>query len=716
MSMTTSGANDRNAPANDASSRRSPCRCMTAGGSSASRVPRWKIATSHPLVTSRRTTSGPRKPVPPMTAARIRPLPSAHRTDRPITSTVRQLKRMSRGEKRLRSHRRDARRRDGSGRLEAQGRVEDRLSQHRGERPALGVLRPIRVGRAADRLAVGLRHRSWGLRQRRPGDREGVTLRRKERAGRLDHLLARHGTELPRITFDVVGPELEELAFEHLRRDAARALARHVELADELVLREGEIRRRDLAFDDLPQLFERHADRALDVHRVHAHPDDPRRLATRAAERAEHVVRQAELVTHHMTRTARERVRGEDHVRHARGDEARIVPWKPGPADHHVALRLVRHDDQTSQRARERRLGDRPPVLRRGRRPASEGGFSGLENAVRLGSPRDNEHGAAWPDRPAMVRPELVRGHRPDDIRVTDRPRAERMADRVGELAPRALDDGARVALVLLDLRQGLLAHELDLLRAEPGANDRVGHELEQHREIVGKRLRAERGGVQPDVEPRRGADAVEGVRPCAGRTCRRTAQQRLRDEARDAGAPCGLEPLPRLDRQQRSDGAQAGDRRDGHPQPVREAVPANLHQERGSGTNQPTVRPRSTNTAAAAARTSSAVTAVRRSYHSSMEVAAPVASSWPARNARQVIVSVMNAFAESICRRTRANSSSVSGSRAMRASSSPSTRSTSWWATCGRSVASTTKRYGSFISWKLASTSVAMPVSTSAR
>src|SRR5256885_948290 len=81
---------------------------------------------------------------------------------------------------------------------------------------------------------------------------------------------------------------------------------------------------------------------------------------------------------------------------------------------------------------------------------------------------------------------------------------------------------------------------------------------------------------------------------------------------------------------------------------------------------NHPTTRLFSWKTASAAARISSAVTAASRSYHSASELAAPVASSWPKRKARQGIVSVMNALAESICRPVRANSSSESESRAV--------------------------------------------------
>ena len=56
------------------------------------------------------------------------------------------------------------------------------------------------------------------------------------------------------------------------------------------------------------------------------------------------------------------------------------------------------------------------------------------------------------------------------------------MADRVHELPPDALGDGPGVPGVLLDLRDGLLPDELDLLRSERRVHDRVGHEREQGR------------------------------------------------------------------------------------------------------------------------------------------------------------------------------------------------------------------------------------------
>ena len=80
------------------------------------------------------------------------------------------------------------------------------------------------------------------------------------------------------------------------------------------------------------------------------------------------------------------------------------------------------------------------------------------------------------------MRAQLIGGGRADHGRIADRTRAERMADRVHELPPDALGDGPGVPGVLLDLRNGLLPDELDLLRSERRVHDRVGHEREQGR------------------------------------------------------------------------------------------------------------------------------------------------------------------------------------------------------------------------------------------
>src|SRR4029077_4046728 len=188
-----------------------------------------------------------------------------------------------------------------------------------------------------------------------------------------------------------------------------------------------------------------------------------------------------------------------------------------------------------------------------------------------------------------------------------------------------------------------------------------------------------------------------------------------LRREAADTGTTGGLEPLPRFDGEQHRGREKPGDRGDGDSESVVQTMPADVHYE-ASGTNQPTTRPFSWNNDSAAARTSSAVTAARRSYHSPSDVAAAVARSCPKRNARQVTVSVMNALAESICLWTRPNSSSLSNDRLILSSSSRITRSTRSWVTPGRICASAMKRYGSFISENDASTVAASPVSTSAR
>src|SRR5207245_8904272 len=134
-------------------------------------------------------------------------------------------------------------------------------------------------------------------------------------------------------------------------------------------------------------------------------------------------------------------------------------------------------------------------------------------------------------------------------------------------------------------------------------------------------------------------------------------------------GAPRGREPLAGPDRQKHRDRAEPGDGGAADAQPVREGAPPDVHQA-ASGTNQPTLRLRSLNVAAAAPRTSSTVTAARRAYQSSSDVAAPVARRLPQRQARQVTVSVVNAVALSGWRRTRANWSSATGAPEMRARS----------------------------------------------
>src|SRR4029077_12364336 len=72
---------------------------------------------------------------------------------------------------------------------------------------------------------------SIAFRKRWAGDREGVAIRRKERARHFYDLLERDRPQLARIALGVVGAELEDLALEEQRRDAGRALACDVELA-----------------------------------------------------------------------------------------------------------------------------------------------------------------------------------------------------------------------------------------------------------------------------------------------------------------------------------------------------------------------------------------------------------------------------------------------------------------------------------------------------
>src|SRR5437868_5656143 len=157
------------------------------------------------------------------------------------------------------------------GGLQAERRAEYGRLEHRIQRTAPRILPPQPLGSASLRCRVG--------RQDRP--HRDPALSDQERARTLEYL--------------AVPPSAR-----------AGAFARDVELADELVLREREIVRVHLSLDDLAQLLERDAHRALDVDGIHAHADGPRRLATRATDRAEHVVGEAELVADDVPRAARE--------------------------------------------------------------------------------------------------------------------------------------------------------------------------------------------------------------------------------------------------------------------------------------------------------------------------------------------------------------------------------------------------------------------------
>src|SRR6266850_1362813 len=147
----------------------------------------------------------------------------------------------------------------------------------------------------------------------------------------------------------------------------------------------------------------------------------------------------------------------------------------------------------------------------------------------------------------------------------------------IDELAPGALGDGASVLSVFLDLRDG--------------------------------------------------TDGVQSIRPRLRIARRRATQHGQSGEAANAGTARGLEPLTSLDREEHGGRKKSRDRDDGDAESVLEPMPADVHHD-CSGTNQPTTRPFSLKTDSAAARTSSAVTAARRSYHSPSEEAAPVASS----------------------------------------------------------------------------------------
>ena len=132
---------------------------------------------------------------------------------------------------------------------------------------------------------------------------------------------------------------------------------------------------------------------------------------------------------------------------------------------------------------------------------------------------------------------------------------------------------------------------------------------------------------MRSNIEPRGGTDPIEGVGPRlrVARGCATEHGQRA--QAADSRTAERLEPLPRLDGEEHGGGEEPRYRYRGNAQAVLEALPADVHQD-GSGTNQPTTRPFSWNTDSAAARTSSAVTAASRSYHSPSDAAAPVARS----------------------------------------------------------------------------------------
>src|SRR6185503_62260 len=189
-----------------------------------------------------------------------------------------------------------------------------------------------------------------------------------------------------------------------------------------------------------------------------------------------------------------------------------------------------------------------------------------------------------------------------------------------------AVRDRAGVALVLLEMRECLAADELYLRIGQSRCAHGFRDESEQLAEIVAEALRAEHRGVRPDVEARHCAKRIERGGPGRGIALLRAAQHRLRRQTRDARSAGGLEPLPRLDGEEHRGRAKARDRDRRDAQAVRERAPVDLvHAASPSGTNQPTLRDRSTKRALAASRICSRVTAASLSYHSLIDVAAPV-------------------------------------------------------------------------------------------
>src|SRR5205823_3986068 len=83
----------------------------------------------------------------------------------------------------------------------------------------------------------------------------------------------------------------------------------------------------------------------------------------------------------------------------------------------------------------------------RATRPAAERALRDLEGAVRVECAGEHEHRAAGADGAAMVCAHLVDRRRAHDVLVADRPRAERMAGGIRQLAPGLVDDATGVLL-----------------------------------------------------------------------------------------------------------------------------------------------------------------------------------------------------------------------------------------------------------------------------
>ena len=100
-----------------------------------------------------------------------------------------------------------------------------------------------------------------------------------------------------------------------------------------------------------------------------------------------------------------------------------------------------------------------------------------------------------------MVRTHLLDRRGSHDRFVAERARAERMAGRIRELAPRLIGHAPGVPLRLLVLGKRLGANELQALRREGGRDDGLRDQIEERVEVVGEALTGEDRRVQPHVE-----------------------------------------------------------------------------------------------------------------------------------------------------------------------------------------------------------------------
>src|SRR5439155_12022089 len=132
-------------------------------------------------------------------------------------------------------------------------------------------------------------------------------------------------------------------------------------------------------------------------------------------------------------------------------------------ADDHVALRLVRHELDASLRGREGRLRVVRIARLRSLRPVAECAAHRVLRRLCRRAAGDDQHRTVGRDRALVERADLRRRRGSNDLCITDRGSLEGMARGIDELAPGAVGYRARIALVLLETRERLSAHELDL-------------------------------------------------------------------------------------------------------------------------------------------------------------------------------------------------------------------------------------------------------------